>query len=137
MSHSLQPHGMQCARLPCSPLYPGVCSNSCPLSQWCHSTISSLVVPVSSHLQSVPASGSFPMIWFFASGGTKYWSFSISPSMNIQGWFPLGLTGLISFLSKGLSRAFSSTTIQRHPFFGTQAFFMGQLSQPYWQIERP
>ena len=113
-------HGLQHARLPCPSPAPGVYSNSCPSRRWCHPTISSSVIPFSSHLQSFPASGSFPMRWLFTSGGQ---SIGISASasvlsMNIQGWFPLGLTGLISLLSKGLSRVFSSTAVQKHQFFG-------------------
>ena len=91
-----QPHGLQQIRLPCPSLSPGVCSNSCPLSWWCHPTISSSVVPFSSRLQSFPASGSFPMNQLFASGGQSIGasaSASVLP-MNIQDWFPLGLTGL-------------------------------------------
>ena len=113
VSESLWPHGPQHARLPCPPPYPGVCSNSCPLSQWCHPTISSSFVPFSSCLQSLPASGSFPMSQLFASGDQSIGasaSASVLP-MNIQGWFPLGLTGLISLQSKGLSRVFSNTTV--------------------------
>ena len=118
MSNSLWPHGLQHTRLPCSSPTPGACSDSCPSNGWWHPTISSSVVPLSSCLQSFPVSGSFPMssneFQFFASGGQKYWSFSfsISPSMNIEDWFPLGWTGLISLLSKGLSRVFSNTTVQ-------------------------
>ena len=96
-------------------------SNSCPLSQWCHPTMSSSVVPFSCP-QSFPASGSFPMSQLFTSGGQSIGasaSASVLP-MNIQGWFPLGLTGLISLLSKGLSRIFSSTTVRKHQFFSTQ-----------------
>ena len=101
---------------------PGVCSNSFPLSQWCHPTISCSVVPFSSCLQSFPISGSFLMSQFFTSGGQ---SIGVSASAlvlprNIQDWFPLGLTGLISLLSKGLSRISSNTTVQKHQFFGTQ-----------------
>ena len=98
------------------------CSNSCPLSQWCRPTISSSVIPFSYHLQSFPESGSFPMSQFFPSGDQSIRvsdSASVLP-MNIQDWFPLGLTGLISLLSKGLSRVFSNTTIQKHQFFSTQ-----------------
>ena len=98
MSDSLQPHGLQHARLACPSLSPEVCSNSCPLSQWCHPTISSSVVPFSSCLQSFPVSGSFPVSHFFPSGGQSVGvsaSASVLP-MNIQDWFPLGLTGLIS-----------------------------------------
>ena len=108
---SLRPHELQHTRLPCPSPSPGVCSNSCPLSQWCHPIISSSVTSFSSCPQSFPASGSFPMSLLFASGGQCTGgsaSTSVLP-MNIQGWFPLGLTGLI-LLSKGLSRVFSSTT---------------------------
>ena len=120
-----KPHELQHARLSCPLLSPLVCSNLCPLSQWCHPTISSSVTPFSSCPQSFPASGSFPVSHFFPSGGQSTGagaSASASiPPMNIQGWFPLGLTGLISLLSKGLSRVFSSTTVWRHQFFDTQA----------------
>ena len=122
MSDSLRPHGLQHARLLCPSLSPGVRSNQCPLSQWCHPTISSSVTLFSSWLQSFTASRSFPMIWLFASGGQSIWasaSASVLP-VNIQGWFPFGLTGVISLQSKGLSRVFSSTTIGKHQFFGTQ-----------------
>ena len=96
---TLRPHGLQHARLPFSPTSPGACSNSCPLSWWCHPTISSSVVPFSFCLQSFPASGSFPMSQLFASGGQSIGaSVSVLP-MHIQGWFPLGWTGLISLLS--------------------------------------
>ena len=100
----------------------GACSNSHPSSRWCHPTISSSVIPFSSCLQSFPASGSFPRSQFFASGGQSIGvsaSASILP-MNIQDWFPLGLIGLISLQSKGLSRVFSNTTLQKHWFFGAQ-----------------
>ena len=108
VSDSLQPHELQHTRPPCPSPTPGVYSNSCPSSQWCHSTISSSVVPFSSCLQSFPASGSFPMSRFFASGGQSIGvSASASDlSMNIQDWFPLGWTGWISLLFKGLSRLF-------------------------------
>ena len=121
MSESLWPHGLQHARLPCPSLSPGVCSNFCPLSWWCHSTILSTVAPFSCP-QSFPASGSFPVSRLFTSGGQSIRA-SASASdlpMNIRGWFPLRLTGLISLLSKGLSRVFSSTTVQKYQFFGTQ-----------------
>ena len=113
MSDSLRPHGLQHARLPCASPAPGVCSNSCSSRQWCHPTISSSVVPFSSCLQSFQASGSFPMSQFFTSGGQIIGvsaSASVLP-MNIQDWFPLGCTGLISLQSKGLSRVFSNTTV--------------------------
>ena len=101
---------------------PGVYSDSCPLSQWCHPTISSSVIPFSSHLQSFPASGAFPVSHFFVSRGQCLGvsaSTSVLP-MNTQDWSPLGWTGWISLQSKGLSRVSSNTTVQKHPFFGTQ-----------------
>ena len=119
VSDSSWPHGLQHTRLPCSSPSPGACSNSCPLSQWRHPTISSSVVPFSSCLQSFPASGSFPIGQFFISGGQSIGasaSASVLP-MNIQDWFPLGLIGLISLKSKGLSIVFSNTTVQKHQFF--------------------
>ena len=122
VSDSLWPHGLQHARPPCPSSTPGVYSNSCPLSQWCHLTISSSVVPLSSCLQSFPASGSFQMSQFFISGGQSIAVsavISVLP-MNIQNWFPLGWTGWISLQSKGLSRVFSNTTVQKHQFFGAQ-----------------
>ena len=112
MSSSLWPHGLQHARLPCPSATPRAYSNSYPLSQQCQPTISSSAIPFPSHLQSLPASGSFQMSQFFASGGQSIGvsaSASVLP-MNIQDWFPLGWTGWISLLSKGLSRVFSNTT---------------------------
>ena len=122
VSNSLKPHGLQHVRLPCPSPTPGVYSNSCPLSQWYHPTISSSVIPFSSCLQFFPASGSFPVSQFFASGGQSIGvsaSASVLP-MNIQDWFPLGWTGWISLQSNGLSRVSSNTTVQKHQFFGTQ-----------------
>ena len=122
MSDSLRTHGLQYTKLPCPSPIPGACSNSCPSSRWCHPTISSSVAPYSSCLQFFPASGSFPMSQFFASGGQSIGasaSVSVIP-MNIQDWFPLGLSGLISLQSKGLSRIFPNTTVQKHQFFSTQ-----------------
>ena len=119
---TLQPHGLQHARTPCPSPIPGVYPNSCPLSQWCHPTISSSVVPFSFHLHSFPASGFFQMSQFLTSGGQSIGvsaSASVFP-MNIQDWFPLECTGWISLQSKGLSRVFSNTTVQKHQFFGTQ-----------------
>ena len=116
VSYYLQPHGLKHARLPCPSPTLGACSNSCPSSQWCHPTISSSVIPFSSHLQTFPASGAFPMSQFFATGGQSIavsTSVSVLP-MNIQDWFPWGLTGWISLQSKGLSRVFSNTTIQKN-----------------------
>ena len=131
VSDSLRPHGLQHTRPPCPSPTPRVCSNSCPLSQWCHPTISSSVAPFSSCPQSFPASGSFPVSQLFSSRGQSIGpSVSASvPSMNIQSWFPLRLTGLISLLSTGLSRVFSSTTVQKHQFFG--AFFIVPLPHLY------
>ena len=122
VSDSLQPHGLQHTRLPWSSPTPRVYPNSCPLSQWCHPTISSSVVPFSSCLRSFPASGSFQMSQLFASGGQRIGvsaSASVLP-MNTQDWSPLGWTGWISLQSKGLSRVFSNTTVQKHKFFGAQ-----------------
>ena len=101
---------------------PGVCSNSCPLSQWCHPTISSSVASFSSCPQSFPESGSFPRSQLFASGGQSTGASVLAPvlPMSIQGWFPLGLSGWISLLSKGFSRVFSNTTVQKREFFGAQ-----------------
>ena len=122
ISESLRTQGMQHARPPCPSITPGDYSNSCPSSQWCHPTISSSVIPFSSHLQSFPASGSFQMSYFFPSGGRSIGvsaSASVLP-MNIQDWFPLGWTDWISLQSKGLSRVFSNTTVQWHPSFSAQ-----------------
>ena len=122
MSNSLWPQGLQHARLPCLSPTPRACSNSCPLNEWCHPTISSSVIAFSSCLQSFPASGSFPMSQFFASGGQSIGvstSASVLP-VNIQDWSPLGWTGWISLQSKGLSRVFSNTTVQKHQFFTVQ-----------------
>ena len=121
VSDSLQPHGLQHARLPCPSPTPGACSNSCPSCRWCHPTFSSSVIPFSP-FQSFPASGSFPVSQFFTSGGQRIGvshSASILP-MNIQDWFPLRWTGWISLQSKGISRVLSNTTVQKHQFFGTQ-----------------
>ena len=116
VSDSLQPHGLQHARLPCPSPIPGAYSNSHPLSRWCHPTVSSSVIPFSSCLQSFPASGSLQTSQFFASGGQSIGasaSASVLP-MNIQDWFPLGWTGWISLMSKGFSRVFLNTTVQKH-----------------------
>ena len=119
---NLWPHGLQHARPPCPSPTPRVYSNSCPLSWWCHPTISSSVVPFSSCLQSFPAPESFPMSQLFTAGGQSTGvsaSTSVLP-MNTQDWSPLGWTGWISLLSKGLSRVFSNTTVQKHQSFGAQ-----------------
>ena len=112
MSNFLRLHGLQHARLPCPTLSPRVCSNSCPLSQWCYLTIASSAILFSSCLQSFPVSGSFPINQLFAAGGQSTGASASVLPMNIQGWLPLALTGLISLLSKGLSRVYPSTTIQ-------------------------
>ena len=119
MSNSLWPHELQHARPPCPPPTPGVYPNSCPLCRWCHPTISFSIVPFSFYPQSFSASGSFPMSQLFSSGG-KNTGVSASASvlpMNIQDWFPLGLTDWISLQSKGLSKVFFNTTVQKHQFF--------------------
>ena len=116
VAESLPPHRLQHTRPSCPSPTPGVYSNSCSSSRWCHPTVSSSVVPFSFHLQSFPALGSFHMNQFFTSGGQSIGvsaSASVLP-VNIQDWFPLELTGLISLQSKGLSRVFSSTTVRRH-----------------------
>ena len=120
---SLRPHAWQYIRLPCLSLSPGVCSNLCPLSQWCHPTISFSVTPFSCP-QSFRASLSFPMSQLFASDSHSIGvsaSASVLP-MNIQDWFPLGLTGWISLLSRELSRVLSIITVQKHQFFGTHLY---------------
>ena len=135
VSDSLQPHGLQYARLPCPSPTPGTCSNSCPLSQWCHPTISSSVFPFSC-LQSSPALGSFPVSQLFKSGGQSIGasgSASVLP-MNIQDWFSLGLTSLISLQSKGFSRVLSDTTVQKHQFLGTQPCLWSN-SHPYSSVQ--
>ena len=119
---TLQPRGLQHARLLCCLLTPRVCSNSCPSCPWCHPTISSSVTHFSSCLQPFPASGSFPMSQLFPSGGQSIVasaSASVLP-MNLQGWFPLGWAGWICLQSKGLSRVFSNTKAQKHQFFSAQ-----------------
>ena len=133
MSDSLQPHEPQHARPPCPSPTPRVHPNPCPLRQWCHPTISSSVVPFSSCPQSFPASGSFQMSQLSVSSGQSIGvsgSTSVLP-MNTEDWSPLGWTVWISLQSKGLARVFSNTTVQKHQFFGAQAFFIVQLSHPY------
>ena len=135
----MQSHGLQHARLPCPSLSSGVCSNSCPLSQWCSLTISSSIVLFSFCLQSFPAPGSFPVSQLFASGG---WSIGASASasvlpVNIQGGFSLGLTGLISLLSKGLLRVFSSIIAQKYRFTVTQPSLWSSYHSHTWLLEKP
>ena len=137
MSDSLRPHGLQHTRLPCPSPTPRVYSNSCPLSRWCHTTISSSVIPFSSCLQFFPAWGSVQMSQFFTSGGQSIGIsalVSVLP-VNIQDWFPLGLTGLISLQSKRLSRVFSSTTAGKHEFFGAQPSLWSSSHTHTWLLE--
>ena len=116
LSSSLRPHGLQHTRLHCPLPSPRACSNSCQVSRWCHPTISFSVIPLSSCFQSYPVPGSFLMSQFFTSGGQSIGASASASvlSMTIQGWFPLGLTGLISLQSKELSRVFTKTTVQKH-----------------------
>ena len=139
MFDSLQPHGLQHTRLPCPSPSPRACSNSCPSCWWRYPTTSSSVAPFSSCPQSFPASGSFPMNWLFASGGQSIGasaSASVFP-MNIQGWFPLGLTGRVSLQSKGLSRVFYNTTVQKHQFFGAQPSLWCNSHIHTWLLDKP
>ena len=139
VSDSLWPPGMQHTRFSCLSRTPGVCSNSCLWSRWCHPIIPSSVVPFSSCLQSFPASGSFPMSQFFTSGGQSIGvsaSASVLP-MNIQDWFPLGLTDWISLQSKGLSRVFSNTTVQKHQFSSAQLSLWSNSHIHTWLLEKP
>ena len=144
MSDSLWFHGLQYAMHPCPSLYPGVCSNLCSSSQWCLPTTSSSVALCSSCPQSFPASGSFPIYWHLASCGQSIGASASAPVLpiNIQGWFPLELTGLISLLSKGLSRVFSRTTVWKHQFFSVHPSYCLTLisvhyywkNRDYWKM---
>ena len=139
VSTSLRPHEPQHARSPCPSPTPRVYPNSCLLSPWCHPTISSTVVPFSSCLQSLPASGSFPMSQLFPSGGQ---SIGVSAStsvlqINTQDWSPLGWTGWISLQSNGLSRLFSNTTVQKHQFFSAQPSSQSNSHIHTWPQEKP
>ena len=140
VSDSLRPHGLQHTRLSCLSPFPGVCLHSYPSSQWCHPTISSSVVPFSCP-QSFPASGSFLVSRFIASGSQSIGaSASASASVlpvNIQGWIPLGWTGWISLQSRGLSRVFSNTTVQKHQFFGVQFSLQSNSRIQTWLLEKP
>ena len=137
MSLSLWPHELQHARLPCLSLCLRVCSSSCPLSQWCHPTISSSVDPFSSRPQSLPASGSFPVSQIFALGGQSIGASASAPilSMKIQGWLPLGLSALLSLLSRGLSTVFSSITVQKHNSLLLSLLYSTTLTSinDYWE----
>ena len=141
VSNSLQLHGLQHSRLPCPPPSHRVCSNSYPLSRWCNPTISSSVVRFSSCLQSFPASGLFQCVssshqLVKVLDLQHQYSASVPP-MNIQDWFPLGLIGLISLQSKGLSRVFSNTTVQKHQFFGAQPSLWLNTHIHTWLLEKP
>ena len=137
VTDSLWPHGLQHARPPCRSPTPRVYPNSCPLSRWCHPTISSSVIPFSSCLQSFPASGLLQCQFFTAGGQSIGVSASTSAlPMNIQDWFPLGWTGWISLQSKGLSRVFSNTTVQKHQFFGAQPSSQSNSHIHTWLLEK-
>ena len=139
MSDSLRPHGLHHTRLPCPSWIPGPCSDLCPLSWWGHPAISSFVISFSSCLQSFPASESLLMSPFFISGSQRIGasaSASVLPK-NTQDWFPLGLPGWISLQSKGLSRVFSNTKVQKHQFFGVQLSLCSKSHIHAWLLEKP
>ena len=139
VSNSLRPHESQHTRPPCPSPTPGVHPNSCPSSRWCHPTISLSVVPFSSCPQSLPASGFFPVSQLFTWGGQSMGvsaSASVLP-MNTQDWSPLGWTDWISLQSKGLSRVFSNTTVQKHQFFGAQPSSQSNSHIHTWPQEKP
>ena len=139
MANSLRPQESQHARPPCPSPTPGVHPNSCPSSQWCHPAISYSVIPFSSCPQSLPASVSFPMSQLFTWGGQNIGvsaSASVLPK-NTQDWSPLGWTGWISLQSKGLSRVFSSITVQKHQFFGAQLSSQSNSHIHTWPLEKP
>ena len=139
VSNSLRPHGLQHARPPCLAPTPGDFSNTCPLSWWCHPTISSSVVPFSSSPQSFPASGSFLMSQLFAWGGQSTGVSALASCLpkNTQDWSPSEWTGWISLQSKGLSRVFSNTTVQKHQFFGAQLSLSSNSHIYTWLLEKP
>ena len=136
MSDSLRPHGLQLARLPCPSPSPGACSNSCSLSWWCYPTISSSVSPFSSCPQSFPASGSFPMSWLFIPGSQSIGASASVFPMNIQGWFTLGLIGLI-LQAKGLSRVFSNTQFISINSLTLSLFYQSNSHIHPWLVEKP
>ena len=140
VSDSLRPHESQHARLPCPTPTPGVHPNSCPSNQWCHPLMmSSSVVPFSSCPQSLPGSGSFPMSQLFTWGGQHIGVSALASVLpkNTQDWSPLGWTGWTSFQSKGLSRVFSKTTVQKHQFFGAQLSSQSNSHIHTWLLEKP
>ena len=121
----------------CPSLFPRVCSNSCPLSRWCHPTISSSNHPFSLWPLIFPSIRAFSNEWALHIKWPEYWTFKSVLPMNIQGWFPLGLTGLISLQSRGLSRVLSKTTVQKHQFFGIQASLWFTSHSYTWLLEKP
>ena len=139
VSDSLRPHELQHARPPCPSPTPGVHPDSCPSSQWCHSAISSFVIPFSSCPQSLPASESFPMSQLFAWGGQSTGASALASFLpkKSQGWSPSEWTGWISLQSKGLSRVFSNTTVQKHQFLSTQPFSQSNSHINTWPWEKP
>ena len=139
VSDSLWLHALQHARLPCPSWAARACSNSCPLSRWCHPTISSSVAPFSSCPQSFPESGSFPLSQFFPSGSQSIGASALASvlPMNNQDWFPLGWTGWISLLSKGFSRVFSSSPVWKHKFFGAQPSLWPSSHIHTWLLKKP
>ena len=139
MSSSLRPHELQHARPPCPSPTPGAHSNSCPSSWWCHPAISSSVIPFSSCPQSLQASESFPMGQLFTWGSQSTGVSALESFLpkNTQDWSPLEWTGWISLQSKGLSRVFSNTTVQRHQFFGAQLSSQSNSSIHTWPLEKP
>ena len=139
MSAFLRSRGLQYTRLPCPSPTPGAYSNSCPLNRWCHPTISSSVIPFSYCLQSFPGSGSFQMSQLFPSGGQSIGVSALASvlPMNIRDWFPLEWTGWSSLLSKGLSRVFSNTTVQKHQFFSAQLSLWSNSHIDTWLLEKP
>ena len=139
VSDSLRPHELQHARSPYPTPTPGVHSNSCPSSRWCHPAISSSVIPFSSCPQSLPASESFPMSQLFAWGDQSIGVSALAPVLpkNIQDWSPLEWTGWISLQSKGLTRVFSNTTVQKHQFFGAQLSLQSNSHIHTWPLEKP
>ena len=139
MSNSLWPHESQHTRPPCPSQTPRVHPNPCPFSQWCHPAISSPVSPFSSWLQSLPASGSYPVSQHFSWDGQSTWVSALASvlPMNIQDWSPLGWTGWISLQSKGLSRVFSNATVQKHQFFSAQLSSQSNSHIHTWPLEKP
>ena len=135
MSNTLWPHGLQHATLPCPLPSPRACSNSCPLSQWCHLIILCSVIPFSFCLQSFPVSWSFLMSWLFISSGQNIGASASDLPMNTQDWSPLGWTAWISLQSKGLSRVFSNTTVWKHQLFSAQPSLWSNSRIHTWLLE--